>query len=73
MRHPGQWSMPHDEKPDGENQMEKPDGETRRPERKLKKEGRGTWKILEEVKVETALTWVKTQEMEPDMEQLTIS
>ena len=61
--------MPHNEKPDGENQMEKPDVQREN----WKKKGRGTWKVLEEVKVETTLTWVKTQEMEPDMEQLTIS
>ena len=73
MRHPGQWSITHNEKADGENQMEKPDGETRCPERKLKKKEGGTWKVLEEVNVETARTWVKTQEMEPDMEQFTIS
>lgn len=63
--------MPHDEKPDGENQMEKPDVQKEKTEKK-KGEG-GTWKILEEVKVETTLTWVKMQEMEPDMKQLTIS
>ena len=48
--------MTHDEKADGENQMEKPDGETRCPERKLKKKRGGTWKVLEEVNVETART-----------------
>ena len=49
-----------------------PHGENHRcPGRENKKKGgAGTWKILEEVKVETTLKWVKMQELEPDMEQL---
>ena len=44
--------MPHNEKPHGENQMEKPDVQRGN----WKKKGGGTWKVLDEVKVETVLT-----------------